>query len=1128
MILSYNNSQNFSFLDSHAPQLARLGILAERYFVDDPNTCTIKLRQYSELMAQVTAAKLKVYISDDNRQIAVLERLSQTAGINRPIIDLFHQLRKSGNQAVHALADDHGIALTNLKIANRLAIWYHRSFGNDRNFIVKPFSPPEKENLQDEALRVEISELQQKLEKALSEKERVSRQHEKEERLRLSSEEEMQSLQKLNEEAEAATSELHTKLEAFQAQAEKASPKDITQLVSSANMFAEKIDLDEADTRRIIDGQLRDAGWEVDSDNIRYSKGVRPQKGKNIAIAEWPTETGPADYVLFIGLIAVATVEAKRKRLDVSGAIDQAKRYSKGFQSKGAEFVSDDAPWSDGDKTSYYVPLTFSTNGRPYLKQLEAASGIWFCDLRKTTNIRRALTGWYSPEGVEKLLEQDEQKAAKKLETEGFDYGFTLRDYQKKAIIKSEDAISKGQREILLAMATGTGKTKTCLAMAYRLLNTNRFRRILFLVDRSALGEQTGEDFKGTQMENLQSFANIFGVKELGEGLPESDTRLQISTVQSFVKRIMYNDDSSAIPTVDQYDCIIVDECHRGYLLDRELGDSEFTFRDQDDYVSKYRRVIEHFDAVKIGLTATPALHTTDIFGSPVYRYTYREAVIDGWLIDHETPVRLVTKLAENGIEWEAGEELEVIDNTTGELDTVHLPDNLKMDIDAFNKRVITPDFNRVICDALADYIDPSMQAKTLIFCVNDKHADLVVQKLKEAMQSTYGEIEDNAIAKITGKSDKPLQLIRRYKNEQLPNIAVTVDLLTTGIDVPKICNLVFLRQVNSRILYEQMLGRATRRCDEIGKETFRIFDAVDIYKRLKNLTEMKPVAANPKTTFSHLIEGLEKVTDEKARDAIKDELTAKLHRASRRYKDETIEKIELITKTSLDDFMAWVKKTPATELLEWFKDNSNIIALLDSKGRNFNPFTAISDHDDELIDVRTGYGDTEKPEDYLDSFKVYIEDNKNKLPALLAVTQRPKDLTRQQLKELQLQLESEGFREQDLRTAWRDTNNEDIAANIIGFIRQAAIGDPLLPYEQRVDMALKSIMSESEYTAVQKQWLTRIGKQLKKEVIVDKPSLNSGEFARRGGYDRLNKVFEGRLSKVLDDITDAIWQKTA
>jgi type I restriction enzyme R subunit len=113
------------------------------------------------------------------------------------------------------------------------------------------------------------------------------------------------------------------------------------------------------------------------------------------------------------------------------------------------------------------------------------------------------------------------------------------------------------------------------------------------------------------------------------------------------------------VPTVDRYDCIIVDECHRGYLLDQELSDAEMTFRNEEDYISKYRRVLEHFDAVKIGLTATPALHTVQIFGEPVFQYTYREAVIDGWLIDHEPPHRIVTELAEEGIEWKAGDPMQ-------------------------------------------------------------------------------------------------------------------------------------------------------------------------------------------------------------------------------------------------------------------------------------------------------------------------------------------------------------------------------------------------------------------------------------------------------------------------------------
>lgn len=123
------------------------------------------------------------------------------------------------------------------------------------------------------------------------------------------------------------------------------------------------------------------------------------------------------------------------------------------------------------------------------------------------------------------------------------------------------------------------------------------------------------------------------------------------------VRRVLYPKDEERRPSVDRYDCIIVNECHRGYLLDRELSDTELTFRNLDDYISKYRRVIYYFDAVKIGLTATPALHTTQIFGAPIFTYGYREAVVDGFLIDYEPPVQIRTSLSESGIKWEKGSE---------------------------------------------------------------------------------------------------------------------------------------------------------------------------------------------------------------------------------------------------------------------------------------------------------------------------------------------------------------------------------------------------------------------------------------------------------------------------------------
>ena len=147
------------------------------------------------------------------------------------------------------------------------------------------------------------------------------------------------------------------------------------------------------------------------------------------------------------------------------------------------------------------------------------------------------------------------------------------------------------------------------------------------------------------------------------------------------VRRLLYpSDDAEPVP-VSGYDCVLIDECHRGYNLDRELSDTEFTFRDEADYISKYRRVVEHFDAVRIGLTATPAKHTTEVFGRPVFQYGYRRAVVEGYLCDHEPPLRIVTKLARDGIRFEAGSEVTVYEPRSGQLDLFETPDDVAFEV---------------------------------------------------------------------------------------------------------------------------------------------------------------------------------------------------------------------------------------------------------------------------------------------------------------------------------------------------------------------------------------------------------------------------------------------------------------
>lgn len=288
------------------------------------------------------------------------------------------------------------------------------------------------------------------------------------------------------------------------------------------------------------------------------------------------------------------------------------------------------------------------------------------CVGRRTSLGRLAVGGWHSPEGLKEILKQDIDAANEKLQAEPID-ALGLREYQETAIKAVEAAVAEGKDTCLVAMATGTGKTRTAIGLIYRLIKSGRVRRVLFLVDRSALGKQTGDALEEIQLENLQTFPEIYDLKLLEDIKVDTDTKLHIATVQGMVRRLLDPSDVSEAPTVDTYDCIVVDECHRGYGLDQELTDAEFKLaeygiRTQADYISRYRRVLEHFDAVKIGLTATPAAHTTEIFGKPTYLYGYREAVIDGFLIDHEPPVSLITKLAEEGIRFEKGAQVRMFD----------------------------------------------------------------------------------------------------------------------------------------------------------------------------------------------------------------------------------------------------------------------------------------------------------------------------------------------------------------------------------------------------------------------------------------------------------------------------------
>ena len=1155
-----NPSPNFAFLEHHDPRLVALGTQAEAHFANDPNVTLYKLRQFCEVLTKRAAAKVGLFLDPRDELRRIIDALSDRGAIGATQRDLFHQLRRAGNEAVHDLAGTQSEALHQLKIAHQLGIWFQRSFGNNKKFDPGPYIPPPEPKQAESSLHQEIERLRKETETHAAQLETARRELEETKRFadaelasRTTAEE---RAQKAREEAalwealagqqsdsdanqrkalEEQNKKLLAELTAIQLAAQAQPVREIETTVRRAAAASDAIELDEAATRRLIDQQLRNAGWEADSEQLTYERGVRPARGKNLAIAEWPTYTenphqgarkeGRADYVLFAGLQVVGVVEAKRAGKDVSSVIHQAKDYSAGYLIKANETLPEGSPWG-----VHRVPFLFSTNGRPYLRQLKTKSGIWFLDARRPQNHPIALPSWYTPNGLVDLLKQNEDEAYAKLKVEPMPY--IDRDYQRAAILSVESALEAGKRELLLAMATGTGKTRTCIGLCYRLIKSGRFRRVLFLVDRNALGQQTADALKDLRLENLQTFTDIYDVKELADLKPERETRLHIATIQAMVKRVVgpFERDNPEIPPVDQYDCIVVDECHRGYLLDRELSDRELLFRDEDDYISKYRRVLDHFDAVKIGLTATPALHTTEIFGAPVFRYSYREAVVDGFLVDHDPPIRILTRLAQDGIHYQAREEVLVLERSAegnATLRKEELPDEVDFEVEAFNRRVIVEDFNRVVLTELVKHIDPEQDEKTLIFCATDAHADLVVMILKEVLAARYGSVDNDAVMKITGDTDKPLEAIRRYRNERQPNIAVTVDLLTTGIDVPKIANLVFLRRVRSRILYEQMLGRATRLCKEIGKERFRVFDAVDLYSAIKSVTDMKPVVVNPLITFEQLVKEVVEGKEQEFREESLRELIAKLQRKKVKLKGEPEERVEAAAGMPVSELLVFLKKSAVGEVAEWLAQHAAFAPYLDQATGGTPYKMIVSEHVDEVREVRRGYGHhgNTRPADYLESFKSFLEGNLNKIPALLVVTQRPRDLTREDLKQLKLALDQEGYTEKALQSAWTESKNEDFAATIIGYIRQLALGSPLVPYGERVDHAVQRLRKKHSFTDAQRKWLDRIAEQVKHDHIVDNELLEKGDLkAQGGGFTRLNKAFDGKLDALLKELAEEVW----
>ena len=1075
---------NFEFLNRYWPVLAQLGANAENYLYSDPNTCIYKLGMFSErLVQEILVFEHIDEPQTDNTHANHIRLLKRASLLPYEIDNTLYLLRKTRNSAVHTGTDSVDEAKMLLSMTYNLAVWFMQTYG-DWGYIADVFVMPEEVHQADLKLVIEdqekkIAELSKKL-------------------------------------AEVTTAVSGT------TQKER---------VKRAETVSSMMEWSEAQTRCLIDDQLRKAGWEADTVNLRYSRGTRPVKGRNIAVSEWPTnsafyQNGRTDYAFFIGEKLVALMDAKKVSEDVASTIDvQVKDYAKHIKEEHSSYTI--GLWDE-----YQVPFLFASNGRAFLEQLRTKSGIWFLDARKSSNQSYPIRNWFSPSDLEEKLGQDIDQANENLATYNDSFmedptGLNLRDYQTKAINKTTEAIMNGSRTALLAMATGTGKTRTVLGLIYKMLESKRFKRILFLVDRVSLGEQAMDTFKDVKLKDLMTLDEIYELKAIDDNEINLETKVSVSTVQGLLRRTILSETPDLMPGA--FDLIIVDEAHRGYILDREMTQEEILYDNQEDYMSKYKQVIEYFDAVKVALTATPALHTTEIFGEPIFTYSYREAVIDGWLVDHDPPYIINTDFIENNVKFKKGETLAQYDPDTNELiNGAVLQDELDFEVSDFNRNIVLPDHTRKVLEEVSCHLNPESSEKTLIFAVNNDHADCIVDTLRD-IYKPYG-ISNDAIMKITGKTasgnkKKILQVIKQFKNNQYPNIAVTVDLLTTGIDVPSICNLVFMRKINSRILFEQMLGRATRPCPEISKTHFDIFDAVRVYEDLDSTSGMKSVSVSK--TIPELLEDLFRNGGEN-KQQVKDRILARLQRKNNNLTPgQKYDVTERLGGIDLKTYVHKLKSYTEDAFVEACKGDKDFLLWVDSLKREKKGLF-YSEKGDTLKETTRGYGNTEKPEDYLEAFAKYVNENKDKIEAIRIACTKPSDMTRAQLKELKLALDKENFTETSLNEAASSVTNAHIVADIIAHVRRAVLKTPLFNHDERVEAALAKLTAAHRFNKMQLDLLEKIKTYMLHESILNTETFEAPVFKMEGGFARFNKKFGGTLMEIIREINTYIYEGAA
>jgi type I restriction enzyme R subunit len=910
----------------------------------------------------------------------------------------------------------------------------------------------------------------------------------------------------------------------------------------------------EEQARVLIDAQLVAAGWVVqDREAIDLVNHVGVAV-REVIMEKW---AGRADYVLYINRKMVGVIEAKPQGTTLMAVQWQSHRYSKGLtetQSKSAVLV-------DGELPFIYEASGSETN---------------FTNVYDPEPRARRIFNFQKPETLARIIRGSEnQKHATWRgrvqdlpDTEGYD----LRPASRRAVIAIEKSLKDNQHSrSLVQMATGAGKTRMAVTESYRLLKHGGFTRVLFLVDRNNLGDQTLREFRDfTTPDDGRKFTDLYNVDKLtGSGMVGSSA-VVISTIQrvfSVLKGQTVTDSDD--PNLDGYipdapvevqynpelppeafDLVIVDECHRSIY-------------------GLWRGVIEYFDAHVVGLTATPTKQTLGFFQQNlVSEYTFPQSVADKVNVDFEV-YRIKTKISESGSTIEAGTVVPVLDKKTREQRLMQLDEEMPYSASDLDRSVLSKSQIRTVLETFRDRlfteIFPGRRVvpKTLIFAKDDNHAEEIVTQVMQV----FGKGNDFA-AKITYNAKDPKKLLQDFRNSPTLRIAVTVDMIATGTDVKAIECVFFMRDVRSGTYFEQMKGRGARSMDDASftsltpdathKERFVIVDAVGVTEH--DFVDAAPLERTKTVPLKTLLEKAATFTitaDEIA------SLASRLARLSRELTPAENAELTALAGTPLQEITQQLVKIADPDTLAGVIEN----APLDAEGKK-DTQKAMSDfieqiitpiasnpqlrqrileirlsHDlifdegsrDELLDAR-GVVDTSKARNLVESWIQYVEDNKNEITAIQMLYSKPKNvgITYKEIKDLAerirrphptwtvdvlwnayLALEPTRVRKSAVHTT------TDLVSLVRFTLKQM---DELVPYAQLVEERYAGWLLQQEnlgvkFTDNQKWWLDRIKDAISQSAHFDVKDLEMSPFTERGGSSGVEEALGNAVTQIIESM---------